>query len=109
MSEEKLTGSYNPMDNVEETLSEKSLKWWNVDEHGNISYNGHTKTVISSNDLANGNQLVQQMSKSRNEEEKEAYIHHAGLVLAYIEALRNAGYKKMTIDVTNIHAPIVAE
>lgn len=52
MSEEKLTGSYNPMDNVEETLSEKSLKWWNVDEHRNISYNGHTKTVISSNDLA---------------------------------------------------------
>ena len=28
MSEEKLTGNYNPMDNVEETLSEKSLKWW---------------------------------------------------------------------------------
>lgn len=106
MSEEKLTGSYNPMDNVEETLLEKSLKWWNVDEHGNISYNGHTKTVISSNDLANGNQLVQQMSKSRNEEEKEA---NAEFYFAYIEALCNAGYKKMTIDVTNIHAPIVAE
>ena len=56
--------------------------------------------------MANGNQLVQQMSKSRNEEEKEA---NAEFYFAYIEALRNAGYKKMTIDVTNIHAPIVAE
>lgn len=106
MSEEKLTGSYNPMDNVEETLSEKSLRWWTVDERGNIFYNGHTKTVISANDLANGNQLVLQMSKSRNEEEKEA---NAEFYFAYIEALRNAGYKKITIDVTNVHASITVE
>lgn len=106
MSKEKIKGCYNPMENVEDALSEQSLKWWSVDEHGNISYKGHSKAFISSENLTNGNQLTHQMSRLRSEEEKEA---NAEFYFAYLEALRNAGYKKITIDVTNIHAPIFAE
>lgn len=94
------------MDNVRDTLFEQSFKWWSVDEHGNISYKGHSKAFISSENLTNGNQLTHQMSRLRSEEEKEA---NAEFYFAYLEALRNAGYKKITIDVTNIHASIFAE
>lgn len=106
MDKEKMNGYYSPMDDVKDALSEQSFKWWTVDESGNISYKGHSKAFISSENLTTENQLTHQMSRLRSEEEIGA---NAEFYFAYLEALRNAGYKKITIDVTNIHALILAE
>lgn len=71
---------------------------WEIEENGNLVYNGDgIKSIreIGKAELPNVN-LVHIMSRVwKNHEDAQAFF------LAYLEALRNAGYKSLTIDLQN--------
>ncbi len=92
-------------ENIEEDLSDK-LKWWEVDENGNINYKGFTKTSIPVSEWEKSNVLTHNMKKDRAKGEEKA---NAEFYYAFMQAVKNAGYKKITIDVCNIHNPIIFE
>lgn len=84
-------------DDLENDLSD-SLNWWDVDPKGNIQYKGGTKSTIKVGDLAKYNYLTHILKKVRSDAEKNA---NAEFYFAYLRALKNAGFKKITIDVCN--------
>lgn len=84
-------------DDLENDLSD-SLNWWNVDPKGNIQYKGGTKSSIKAGDLTKCNYLTHILKKVRPDAEKNA---NAEFYFAYLRALKNAGFKKITIDVCN--------
>lgn len=85
-------------DDVENDLHQ--FKYWDVDSDGNIKYLGHTKTPISKDQLTKGNLLTHYlMNKLEDGASAEFYF-------AFIQALRNAGYTSMTIDLTDIFKSI---
>lgn len=92
-------------DDLEKDLDD-NLKWWDVDENGNIQYKGGTKSSISADNLTQCNYLTHVLKKVRPDAEKDA---NAEFYFAYLRALKNVGFKKITIDVCNLHAPIIYE
>lgn len=100
-----MSNSWKLFDNVEEDLKD-NFTWWIVDERGNITYKGHTGVYISIESLTSGNMLSHIFSKVRNETEALA---NSEFYFAFLKALENAGYKRIIIDVTNIHNPIIFE
>lgn len=92
-------------DDLEKDL-EDNLKWWDVDENGNIQYKGSTKSSISADQLTQCNYLTHVLTRVRPDAEKDA---NAEFYFAYLRALKNVGFKKITIDVCNLHAPIIYE
>lgn len=92
------TSGFRFFDDFEEVL--KQFKNWEVDSEGNIKYLGHTGTEISKSELTSGNLLTHFMMKDLgNDAEKEFYF-------AFIQALVNAGYTSLEIDLTDIHKSI---
>ena len=85
-------------DDVEEVL--KPFKHWEVDAEGNIQYLGYTKTKISKDDLTVGNLLTHFLSKALDEGAPQEFY------FAFLQALKNAGYTRMEIDLTDIHKSI---
>ena len=74
---------------------------WEVDSDGNIQYLGNTKTKITPEQLTVGNLLAHVLSTKVLDEgaTQEFYF-------AFIQALKNAGYTKMEIDLTDINKSI---
>lgn len=93
---------YNPMDNIEETLNE-NFKFWTVSEKGDISRSYRPEEGIPAENLLDTNWLSHMMGKERVKDSKSA---ESEFYFVFMEALRRAGYKKITLDVENIHAPI---
>lgn len=89
-------------DNLENDLSD-NLKWWDIDENGNIQYKGGTQSSINASDLTKCNYLTHVLKKVRSDAEKDA---NAEFYYAYLWALKNAGFKKVTIDLCNPYAII---
>ena len=73
---------------------------WNVDSEGNMQYLGHTKTKIIKEELTVGNLLTHFLSKVLDEGAPQEFY------FAFIQALKNAGYTSMEIDLTDIHKSI---
>lgn len=85
-------------DDVENDLHQ--FKYWDVDSDGNIKYLGYTKTQINKDQLTKGNLLTHYLMKDLDDgASKEFYF-------AFVQALRNAGYTSMTIDLTDIFKSI---
>ena len=97
--------SLHLFEDVEKDLTER-FTWWEVDDKGNIKFKGHTKTSISAEDLVIGNLLTHVLSRKRNENEESA---NSEFYFAFMLALKRAGYKKITIDIENLHNPIITE
>ena len=73
---------------------------WNVKDDGEILYHGSEIAIkgIPAIGLENAH-LTQMLSKFRGGKSDDA----AEFYFAYLEALKKAGYKSFTIDLTNIH------
>lgn len=82
-----------------EAISTK-LEFWSVDEFGNMK--GKYGQNISCDDLTFQNWLDHYLVKEENSLSKEFYF-------AFIEALKNAGFKKLIIDLKAPAHPITAE
>lgn len=83
----------------EEVISTK-LDYWNVDEFGNMS--GKYGQEIPCERLTEQNWLDHFLIKEGNSLSKEFYF-------AYIEALQNAGYKKLIINLEDTMHHVSAE
>ncbi len=88
----------------EKELIEKALSsdfdFWNLDEEGNISKKG-MRYELPSDRLTEYNWLNHILPQNDKSTEKEFYF-------VYIEALKRAGYKKITIDLEDPNNPIIA-
>ncbi len=100
MKEEDL--GFSPFDKemIDKVLSNE-LKYWTVDEQGDISRKDRNYE-ISHQRLTDINWLDQILSKNEKNAEQEFYF-------VFIEALRRAGYKTVTIDLENPTNKIVAK
>lgn len=73
---------------------------WEVKDDGEILYHGSEIAVKEIPAIRLGNaHLTQKLSKFRGGKNDDAAEYY----FAYLQALRNAGYKSMTIGITNIH------
>lgn len=73
---------------------------WEVKDDGEIIYHG--SAIGPRNILPNGldrSNLTHMLSKVWDKHPKDAIDYY----FAYLKALRNAGYKSLSIDLTNIH------
>ena len=96
---------YNPMDNIDEALSD-DLKFWTVSEKGDIGRPDRRLVEIPAEELLYDNWLTHEIGKERKRNSKAA---EAEFYFAFMKALRCAGYRKITLDVENLHAPITGE
>lgn len=73
---------------------------WEVKDEGTLIYHGNAiaQRELPPNDLVFQN-LTHMFSKHWGEHSKDAVDYY----FAYLKALSNAGYKSLTIDLTNIH------
>lgn len=73
---------------------------WEVKDDGEILYHGSEIAIKEIPAIGLGNaHLTQMLSKFRGGKSDDA----AEFYFAYLQALRNAGYKSLTIDLTHIH------
>lgn len=91
---------FDPSDDLEELI--QPFKHWEVDSEGNIQYLGYTKTRISKDELTAGNLLTHFLAKVLEEGAPQEFY------FAFLQALQNAGYTRMEIDLTDIHKSIKA-
>lgn len=96
---------YNPLENIDETLSD-DFKFWTVSEKGDIGRPDRREVIISAEELLDTNWLSHEISKERILNSKAA---EAEFYFVFMKALRNAGYKRITLDVEDIHAHIIGE
>lgn len=96
---------YNPLDNIDEALK-NDFEFWTVSEKGDISRPDRAEVQIPAEDLLSQNWLSHMIGKERNKDSKSA---EAEFYFAYMEALRRAGYKRITLDLENPHAAISGE
>lgn len=96
---------YRPLDNIAEVLN-NDFKFWTVSERGDIGRPDRTEVQIPAEDLLSQNWLSHMIAKERNIGSKSA---EAEFYFVFMEALRRAGYKKVTLDVKNLHATISGE
>ena len=83
-----------------EEILTHNLGNWEVKADGEILYHGSEIAIkeIPVTSLKNAH-LTHMLSKFRESKSKDA----ADFYFAYLQALANAGYKSMTIDLTHIH------
>ncbi len=96
---------YNPTDNIEETLNE-NFKFWTVSEKGDIGRPDRSEVQISAEELLSENWLHYTIGKERKTGSKCA---ESEFYFVFMEALRRAGYKKITLDVEDPRIPISGE
>lgn len=96
---------YNPLDNIDDALS-GDFNFWTVSEKGDIGRPDRSDVQISAEELLTDNWLFQMIDKERKAGSRSA---EAEFYFVFMEALRRAGYKKITLDVEDIHAPISGE
>lgn len=96
---------YNPLDNIDEALK-NDFEFWTVSEKGDISRPDRAEVQIPAEDLLSQNWLSHMIGKERDKDSKSA---EAEFYFAYMEALRRAGYKRITLDVENLYATIRGE
>ena len=96
---------YNPLDNIDEAL-ENGFEFWSVTENGDICRYDRSEIQITADRLLETNWLTQEIGKTRKPDSKTA---ESEFYFVYIEALRRAGYKKITLDLENIHSAMVGE
>lgn len=98
-------GESHPFDDIENDLA-PNFEFWTISDKGDILYKGRDYISIPSEDLLSMNWLSQEIKKERSPNSKSA---ESEFYFVFIEALRRAGYKTITIDVTDEAAPIVGE
>lgn len=96
---------YNPLDNIEKAL-DNDFKFWSITDDGDICRPDRSEIQIQAGELLDVNWLSQIIGKERVQNSKNA---ESEFYFVFMEALRRAGYKKITLDVENIHAPIIGE
>lgn len=77
---------------------------WEVMDDGCICYKGHSGFVIESNALTHGNRLTEILSKTLEIEDATSHFY-----FAFVQALKNAGYSTITIDLDDLHKSITAK
>lgn len=91
-------------ENIEEDLSPIYSSAWEVMDDGCICYKGHPKFVIDAKSLAHGNKLTEVLSKVLDKGNATALFY-----FAFMQALKNAGYSTITIDLNGLHKPIIVK
>ena len=92
-------GGYNPIEDVDKTLTDGDFKFWQVDGNGNIKYIPDGNVYVTADELTAENWLHHYLRK--------ADLHNGGtpalkeFYAVYLFALRIAGFKSITIDVQN--------
>jgi hypothetical protein len=94
---------YNPLDNINDALS-ADFNFWTISEKGDIGRPDRSDVLISAEELLDTNWLTQEIGKERVSNSKAA---EAEFYFVFMEALRRAGYKKITLDVENLHNFII--
>lgn len=89
------------MATIDEVLQPPYADAWEVAKDGKITYKGHTGTVIEANVLTTGNRLTEVMSKVLDIDKANEQFY-----FAFLQALKNAGYSKLTIDLNDIHKSV---
>lgn len=90
---------FHPLEDVEKDLTD-DFGNWEVKDDGEIIYHGTvigTKSIPSQNLICEN--ITHMLSKHWGEHSKDAVDYY----FAYLRALQNAGYKSLTINLTNIH------
>lgn len=77
---------------------------WEVMDDGCICYKGHSGFVIEANALTCGNRLTEVLSKVLEIDNATTQFY-----FAFLQALKNAGYSSITIDLNNLHKSIIAK
>lgn len=95
---------FNQFEDIEGDLTPKYSSAWDVKPDGCICYKGHSRFVIEANALTCGNRLTEVLSKilEINNATTQFYF-------AFMQALKNAGYTSITIDLNNLHRSIIAK
>lgn len=96
---------YNPLDNIDEALK-NDFDFWTVSDKGDIGRPDRTEVQIPAEELLSQNWLSHMIGKERYVGSKSA---EAEFYFVFMEALRRAGYKKITLDVEDLHADISGE
>lgn len=98
-------GESHPFDDIDNDLT-MDFEYWEISDNGDISLFGRDDIRISSKDLLSMNWLSHEIKKERRPNSRSA---ESEFYLVYIEALRRAGYRTITIDVRDENAPIVGK
>ena len=93
-----------PFDNIEEDLT-NDFHFWKIADNGDITRSDREEVEIPCEALLNTNWLSHEIKKERQSGTASA---ESEFYFVFMEALRRAGYKQITIDVENIYAPICA-
>ncbi|MCF0220380.1 MAG: hypothetical protein HUK14_11415 [Muribaculaceae bacterium] len=92
-------GGYNPLEDVDNALTDGDFKFWQVDDKGNIKYIPDGNMYVMADELAAENWLDHYLRK--------ADLNNGGIPAlkefysVYMYALRVSGFKSITIDVQN--------
>lgn len=92
-----MCNGYNPVDNLEEIFETEELKFWKVDNEGNITFLPDNCVYYTSDELESENLLNHILTKAGMH--KGGYEAQCEFYKAYMRALENAGVKSITIDV----------
>lgn len=95
---------FKMFEDIEEDLSPIYSSAWEVMDNGRICYKGHSGFVIEANALTSGNRLTEVLSKVFEIDNATTQFY-----FAFMQALKNAGYSSITIDLSNLHNSIVAK
>lgn len=96
---------YNPLDNLDEAL-DNDFKFWSITDNGDICRPDRSEIQIQASELLDVNWLSHIIGKGRVPDSKNA---ESEFYFVFMEALHRAGYKRIMLDVENIHAPIIGE
>ena len=95
----------HPFDSVDEDL-ENQFEHWTISNCGDIEHRERTDIVIPQSALLNQNWLTHILKKvsygNCAPAEQEFYF-------VYLEALKRAGYRKITIDLEDPEAPVIVK
>ena len=95
-----------PFSNLDDDLQNNEFQFWTVADNGDIGRPDRTDIQIPKEKLLSQNWLTHVIAKERHPNtdsaEKEFYF-------VLMEALRRAGYKRITINLENLYEPIIGE
>lgn len=90
-------------DDLEDIFTPNYSSAWEVSDDGCICYKGHSGFVIEANALTRGNRLTEVLSKILEFDNATTQFY-----FAFMQALKNAGYSSITIDLNDLHKSIIA-
>lgn len=103
MEENKIIEGWRLFDNVEKDLDDSIIGNWKVLDDGTIHYHGNALSkaykTISVDELSSQNLTHLLIEKNFDKNYKDAVDYYK----AYLIALRNAGYKRLIINLEKNH------